>query len=321
VNTSGTHSSSNASSGSSSTSSSTHGSSSAGDGGTSPGDGGSSGDGAVVYTLIDNMETTVHGPIEFDAGYTTPETQGYWFNFGASKLPEAGPPLDMATPPITVFSFTVLPAATTTLNGATSHHAAAQACTLNVLYDVCGIGLEFAQVPLTDGGVDGGTVDASIHDAGADGDAGPPIPMVTVPFDISAYKGITFWGRTDFAGDAGVDAGGGLDVKVLFPDTDTDPRGDVCNDPNNPNSGAASFSDTSQCYNSYAEHLTFTSDWQQFTVMFGDLAIDPSFGYQYPLPFDGTKVYGINWQAQDNAMPDASAQSMGFWIDDVYFIK
>jgi hypothetical protein len=238
------------------------------------------------------METTTHGPIELDAGYTSPEAPAYWFNEGVTKPAEAGPPLDTADPPIGMFTFTALPAATTTLNGKTSHRAAHEACTLNVLYDVCAFGLEFAQVP--------------------DADAAA-LPAVTVPFDISAYRGITFWGRTDTAGDAGA-----LDVKVLFPDTDTDPRGGVCN---GPQAGANGPNDVSQCFNSYAVHLSFTAQWHEFTVMFSDLVIDPTFGYQNPSPFTGTNVYGINWQAQDTATPDSTKQSMDVWVDDVYFIR
>ena len=316
--------------------------------------GGGSDSGGFTYTLIDDMETTTHGPIEY-AGVMPPESPGYWFNFGATA------PGDTATPPLMSFMFTALPSPTTTLNGKTSMHAAYQACSLNGQYDVCGLGFEFAQVvedagegseageepgDATDAAVS--TVDAASHDAsdganhdassagdatvhdvsdgaiadassisiedsgGDSGDAAPPIPKVTVPFDISQYKGITFWGKT-----TGADAAG-LDVKVLFPDTDTDPRGGVCN---SAAAGAAGPTDTMQCFNSYAEHVTFTGDWQQFTVMYTDLMIDPLFGYQNPQPWSGTNVYGIYWQAQDNNVPDSGPLPMDFWVDDVYFIQ
>jgi hypothetical protein len=272
-------------------------------------DGSSDGSSGVTYVLIDDMESTTHGPIELDAGFVAGESPAYWFNFGASKLPEAGPPPDTATPPIMSFTFSAVTPPTTTLNGKTSAHAAHQACTLNTLYDVCGIGMEFAQVIAPDAG----PLDAAIVDAGPDADAGPPIPKITVPFDISRYQGITFWGKTSLPTDAT-----GFDIKVLFPDTDTDPRGGVCN---SFDAGASDSTDTSQCYNSYAFHVSFTGDWQQFTVMFSDLAIDTTFGFQRPQPWSGTNVYGINWQAQDNDTDDASAQPMDLWIDDVYFIE
>ncbi len=310
-------------------------------------DSGQSGDaGAFKYTLIDDMETTTHGPIEL-AGIMPPESPGYWFNFGGTT---SG---DTLSPPNTMFTFSALPTPTTTLMGKKSTHAAYELCALNGQYDVCGIGLEFAQVPETegDGGGDAGvSVDGAIVDAGRDGDAGAlvdaavhdagvsvdaavhdaaaladaaihdagedggeaGVPMMTVPFDISQYKGITFWGKTT-AGDAG-----SLDVKVQFPDTDTDPRGGVCN------SGvahAADPADLGQCFNSYAEHVTFTGDWQQFTVMFSDLAIDPTYGYQMPNPWSGTNVYALQWQGQDNNAPDSGTVVMDLWVDDVYFIQ
>jgi hypothetical protein len=266
-----------------------------------------------TYTLIDDMETTTHGPIEF-SGVTAPFNPGYWFNFGA------GVTGDGATPPIMSFGFTMLPSPRT-LMGKTSNNAAHQFCSLNGQYDVCGLGFEFAQVPLYDAGTEAGTgaVDASL-DSAANADVGPP--MMTVPFDISAYKGISFWAKAD------IDSGT-LDIKVLFPDTDTDPRGGVCN---GLQAGIGNPSNTSRCYNSYAVHLNLTGEWQQFTVLFSDLKIDPTFGFQQPAPFlkegadagstvGSENVYGINWQGQKNTIPDAGAVSIDFWVDDVYFLQ
>jgi hypothetical protein len=164
-----------------------------------------------------------------------------------------------------------------------------------------------------------GAGDASL-DSASNADVGPP--MMTVPFDISAYKGISFWGKAE------IDSGT-LDVKVQFPDTDTDPRGGVCN---GAPAGIGTPSNISRCYNSYAVHLSFTGDWQQFTVLFSDLKIDPTFGFQQPGPFVaaaaeagvtiGSKnVYGINWQGQKNTIPDAGAETIDFWMDDVYFLQ
>jgi hypothetical protein len=290
---------------------------STGDGATPPGDGGApSGDATNTsdaptykYTLIDDMETTTHGPIKLP-GIVPPEKPGYWFNFGGTT---AG---DMLTPPYQSFVFSAVVPPTTTLMGKTSAHAAYELCTLGGQYDVCGVGFEFAQVNALDAGADAGCVieapDAAPEDAG---DAGPPICETTVPFDISQYKGIAFWGKTIMgAGDAGT-----LDVKVLFPDTDTDPRGNVCN---SAMAHASGPTDTSQCYNSYAETVTLTGAWQQFTVMLADLKQDTTFGYILPAgSWSGTNVYGINWQGQDNNAPDSGTVTMDVWVDDVYFIQ
>jgi hypothetical protein len=212
------------------------------------------------------------------------------------------------------FAFSALPTPTTTLCGKTSAHAARQSCVLNGLYDTCGVGFEFAQEP-DDAGVAAPRTSA-IHDAG---DGGPSIPRTTIPFDISRYKAITFWGMTTTP----APTTGSLQVKVQFPDTDTDPRGGVC---------SGGTTDTSLCYNSYAANLKFTTSWQRFTVLLdagGDsgvapsdgIAIDPTWGYQRA-QWIPTQVYGVNWQAQRNIAPDAGAPLMtDIWIDDVYFVE
>jgi hypothetical protein len=264
------------------------------------------------YVLIDDMETTNHGPIQLAMGIAAPLTPGYWYNSGANYL-DGG--VDTSNPPQMSFAFSALPTSTTTLCGKASAHAARQSCVLNGLYDTCGVGFEFAQVP--DG--DAGVVAASNTSASDAGDGGPSIPKTTVPFDISRYKAFTFWGMTTTPDPTT----GSLAVKVQLPDTDTDPRGEVCNGGGN---------NTSKCYNSYAQNLQFTTSWKQFTVVLDagrdggeapddGIAIDPSWGYQ-GAQWIPTQVYGINWQAQRNEGPDAGPPLMtDLWIDDVYFVE
>jgi hypothetical protein len=265
-----------------------------------------------TYVLIDDMETTTHGPIELEA-VSPPLTQGYWYNSGANYFPDGG--LDTSNPLQGSFVFTALTSPTTTLDcKKVSEHAARQSCALNGLYDTCGVGFEFAQQPDPDAGVVASS-DAAVGDAG---DAGPSIPRVTVPFDISRYKAFTFWGMTTTPDPVT----GSMQVKVQFPDTDTDPRGEICN-------GASP--NISNCYNSYGALFKFTPVWQQFTVVLdagdggkapqGGIAIDPTFGYQRA-QWIPTQVYGINWQAQRNTVPDAGPALMtDIWIDDLYFIE
>ncbi len=115
---------------------------------------------------------------------------------------------------------------------------------------------------------------------------------------------------------------GALQVKMSFPDTDTDPRGQVCN---------GGGGNTSKCYNSYAANFQFTTSWQQFTVTLdagdggvpaaGGIAIDPSWGFQQA-QWIPTQVYGINWQAQRNTDPGSGPPLMtDIWVDDVYFVE
>ena len=265
----------------------------------------------ATYVLIDDMETTDHGPIDLDAGISPPLTQGYWYNSGAAYTADSGAGSDdTSNPPQRSFVFTALPTPTKTLNCTKdSTHAARQYCVLNGLYDTCGVGFEFAQVP----------DDAGTATPPSDAGDGGSIPRVTVPFDISRYRALTFWGMTTTPDPVK----GSLQVKVQFPDPDTDPRGEICN---------GGGGNTSQCYNSYATNFAFTTSWQQFTVLLdagdggappdGGIRLDPTFGYQDArwLP---TQIYGINWQAQKNTPPgDAGPAIMtDIWVDDVYFIK
>jgi hypothetical protein len=267
------------------------------------------GDPNKTYVLIDDMETTTHGPIEFATGIASPLSPGYWYNSGAGYFSDAG--ADTSDPPQLSFVFSALPTSTNTLNCKASAHAARQSCALNGLYDTCGVGFEFAQVPVGDAGAPA----ASNTPAG---DAGASIPMVTVPFDISRYKAITFWGMTTTPDPTA----GSMQVKVQFPDTDTDPRGEICN---------GGGGNTSMCYNSYAAYLHFTTSWQEFTVLLdagnggvspaGGIAIDTTWGYQQA-QWIPTQVYGINWQAQRNIAPNAGPPlKTEIWVDDVYFIE
>ncbi|MDP9150071.1 MAG: hypothetical protein M3O36_09045 [Myxococcota bacterium] len=299
-----------------------------------------------VLVLIDDMETTSHGPIKL-TGIAAPLSPGYWYNSGA-QFTDAG---DMAQPAEGMFAFSSF-APAVLRNGMASSHAAHQVCTLAKQYDTCGVGLEFAQEPESAvvagdaGAIDAGLSDSATVDARADAgpadagagdaaaadasavDAPPPtdamqdgsdaavgIPMTTVPFDISSYQGITFWGRSDSPGD-----GGTLDVKVQFPNTDTDPRGGQCN---GVPGGAAGPADHTQCYNSYAEHFQFTSTWQQFTLLFRDarFAVDPTWGWMFPPKWTGKNVYGVNWQAQKNSLTSDGPITTDIWVDDVYFIQ
>jgi hypothetical protein len=289
------------------------------DTGAHPPDGGASEAGGPNFTfvLIEDMETTTHGPIELDAGFSPPLSPGYWYNSGANYVTDggdAGDSGDMSNPPQLSFVFSALPAPTTTLNGKASTHAARQFCVLNGLYDTCGVGFEFAQQPDPDAAAPMPS-DAAAGDAG---DGGPSVPKVTIPFDISRYKGIAFWGMTTTPDPTA----GTLQVKVQLPDTDTDPRGEVCN---------GGGGNTSECYNSYAAFLNFTTSWQRFIVMLdsgdggpapeGGIAIDPTWGYQQA-KWIPTQIYGINWQTQKNTDPGSGPPlTTEIWIDDVYFIE
>src|SRR4051812_24346018 len=67
------------------------------------------------YVLIDDMETTPHGPIQRDMGIAAPLTKGYWYNSGENYVSDGGAPSDMSNPPQGSFVFTALTSPTTTL--------------------------------------------------------------------------------------------------------------------------------------------------------------------------------------------------------------
>jgi hypothetical protein len=189
-------------------------------------------------------------------------TQGYWYNSGAATPATPEFPPTPSTPPQMSFVFTALSSPATTLNCKPSANAARQFCALNGLYDTCGVGFEFAQLPDVDAGAD-------------PADAGPGSPKYTVPFDISRFKAVTFWGMTTTP-DADT---GSLAVKISFPDTDTDPRGQICN---------GGGGNTSKCYNSYAATSSSrpagnSSPWRWIPAMAHvadvGIAIDPTWGY------------------------------------------
>ena len=79
-----------------------------------PADGGcKAGASSSTYVLIDDMETTTHGPIQLAMGIAAPLTAGYWYNSGAGYYPDAG--IDKSNPPPWSFAFSALPTPTKTL--------------------------------------------------------------------------------------------------------------------------------------------------------------------------------------------------------------
>ena len=263
------------------------------------------------YVLIDDMETTTHGPILFSTGITDPLTQGYWYNSGAAYDGSEGGVSDTSDPPQMSFMFSALPAQMFTAGCNLSKSAARQFCTLNGLYDTCGVGFEFAQEP--DPNPDAGALSAADP-----ADAGVGEPKLTVPFDISRYKAITFWGMTTTPDPIT----GSLQVKVQLPDTDTDPRGQICN---------GGGGNTSKCYNSYAAYLEFKTTWQQFTVL-----LDPaSTASLRKAASPSTKLGATSRRSGSRPRSTAStgrrrgtwARTEGpplmtdIWVDDVYFVE
>ncbi|HEY2510458.1 MAG TPA: hypothetical protein VGI39_06370 [Polyangiaceae bacterium] len=106
-------------------------------------------------------------------------------------------------------------------------------------------------------------------------------------YDLSAYKGLTFWAKSATA----------FHMYVNFPDKDTDPAGGVC----------------TKCNDSWGKGIDITAAWAQYTVTFAELGTD-GIGAPAPAGFDPAHVYSIEFHAAPNAVFD-------YWVDDISLSK
>jgi hypothetical protein len=116
-------------------------------------------------------------------------------------------------------------------------------------------------------------------------------------FDASDYCGVTYWGK----------AAAATNLRFRITSGDTHPEGMVCTD-----GGAAGEA----CYDHFGANASFTTAWQEFTVMFA--AVDQvGTGYH---PEDGKlkadQLFGLEW-----ALPGAAGKAYEIWVDDVAFLK
>jgi hypothetical protein len=121
------------------------------------------------------------------------------------------------------------------------------------------------------------------------------------PYDASSYVGFTFWGRigsTLGTADAGVSL-----VRLNVPDTNTDSAGGVC----------------TSCSDYLGKDFIFTSEWQEFTVLFSQLA-QSGFGKPYETALAATSVYGCQFLVTTDPDVGNAGAPFDVWIDDIYFI-
>jgi hypothetical protein len=211
-----------------------------------------------------------------------------------------------------VWSYEPVPVPYQTFPGITST-TAARLRTTSPLVNQFGAGIEFDLADLTQ----------TPYDAGAS--AGTPacipfyqykrdtLPSVTV--DLTAYKGISFWGM------ASPGAGAGR-VYLNVVDNQTDPRGGFCvPDPTS----------TLACNTVSRFPIDLTSTFIQYTVDFSQLRRDIGWSYHAtPDVLDLKKVYSLGFQVENPggycAYPSICAgqpPSLTFdiWIDDLYFVN
>jgi hypothetical protein len=119
-----------------------------------------------------------------------------------------------------------------------------------------------------------------------------PPPAAT--YDGSAYSGFVFWGKIGASTTDGV-------VRILVPDANTDSSGTVC----------------TTCSDYLGKNLTFTTSWQEFTVLYTDLS-QVGFGVPKETTLDASHLYGVQFQVSTKA---PAGEAFDVWVDDLYFIK
>jgi hypothetical protein len=108
-----------------------------------------------------------------------------------------------------------------------------------------------------------------------------------VPYDATAYAGITFWARAQST----------TTVKVALPDLDTDAAGELC----------------ASCAHHYYKLVQLTTKWQRFTVAFSELVLE-SGGVPIPTAFKPSGVFSVQFMFEPGLSYD-------LYLDDLAFLK
>ena len=103
-------------------------------------------------------------------------------------------------------------------------------------------------------------------------DGGPPGACF---YDLSAYRGISFYGRA-------VAEATTLRAKIPTARTASSDQNGLC---------------TNNCWDDYGENLQFTTDWQQFTMLFANMAQE---GWGSVQPWDPTVALTIEFISNGN---------------------
>ena len=125
-----------------------------------------------------------------------------------------------------------------------------------------------------------------------------------LPYDLTPYKGITFWGMATPGSDAH------LRVKVVRRAETRVEDGGTCDE---------AVVGINRCSDSWGQlfSLPTAGNWQQVVVLFSDASKFKQEGWGLLFPWDPTDVFGIQIQSQGSEV----AQPFDFWIDDVYLIR
>ena len=214
-------------------------------------------------------------------GAGTPPRNGYWYTYNDDnpkgtdatcvQVPPSGPQVAPAMP--AAWAGEAPPsAAPSGQTGSFALHAKWQGCTVWG----AGIGADLNQ-PMQDGGTY----------------TGPK-----VPYDVSAYKGVTFWAMAVQGTDTA--------LRIKFPMTDETKVED---------GGTCVESSTNKCSDDfgYKFSLPANGNWKQITVRWADAAFATE-GWGAQFAWNPAHVTSIQIQSQDKN------ESYEFWVDDMYFI-
>jgi len=250
----------------------TAGTSGGGSGGSSGG--GTGGSGVVLdpMNLISDFEDLAAATVVM-AG--TPTRNGYWYTYNDASSTCVQTPKAMDT--TMKYIGTAPPSGVPNAGmGSLSLHGSWSGC----MTWGAGIGADLNQPAAPDGGTYSGP---------------------KVPYDVTQYKGVTFWAQVTGTADTA--------LRIKFPMTDETKiiDGGSCDE---------AVVGMNKCSDDYGEqfNLPGNGSWKQFTIKWDDTGFHQE-GWGAMFTWNPMHVTSIQIQSVDKTEP------YDFWVDDIYFIK
>lgn len=121
-----------------------------------------------------------------------------------------------------------------------------------------------------------------------------------VPYDASAYRGITFWARSATT----------MTVTAVIPDGNTDAAGSRGT---NPSPTPCTVVPDGVCDHHWTAGISLTPAWKRYTVLFAELVLEPG-GFPVPTAPDPSRMVSVQFRV-------TAGNTYDFWIDDVAFLE
>jgi endoglucanase len=109
------------------------------------------------------------------------------------------------------------------------------------------------------------------------------------PYDASKYQGVAFWAKKG--------VGATANVRIKFPDSNTDPDGGVC----------------SACYNDHGRNIKLADEWEEFFMPFYSLSQEKGWGSPKTSSVESTGLYSLQFQVNEKGA------TYDVWVDDLRF--